>query len=164
MKTTIGLTALLCSCPKQQETKTPIDFSQSLPQIIARHLVEQNLLSERYERLYSDTYETALGEVRVYYKPEGVDVADVYTAAEEELFSDEEYFNDVFILAMQSSTPINYIDIGLNDELHTVSDSSGNRIPYRLLNPEEQAQYGARYELMLIEIVEQLQNRELIEK
>lgn len=159
MRKMLGLTALLCSCPKQQETNTPIDFSQPLSQILARDLVEQNLLSERYEGLYSDIYETALGEVRVYYKPEGVDVADVYTAAGEELFSDEEYFNDVFILAMQSSTPINYIDIGLNGELHTVMDSSGNRLSYEHLDPEEQRQYTARFELMMTEIVEQLQDR-----
>ncbi len=157
-KKIIGITALLTGCPKTQKTHTfRLEEIKSTSQILATSFVEQELLSERYEGLYSNYYETALGDVMVYYKPEGVDVTDAYTLSGDELFTDEEYFNDILVLAMQTPTSMNYIDVGLNGELDTLIDGSGSRMSYELLAPEAQAQYGAIFELVLSEIIEQIQ-------
>lgn len=64
MKTTIGLTALLCSCPKHQQSA----YLYQPAQTVAQFLI---LNGERTESLYEKEFETDVGTLLVAYDPEG---------------------------------------------------------------------------------------------
>lgn len=155
VKTMIGSTALLAGCPKQQEQKTAIDFSQSLPQIIAAYLVNNDYASQRYPGMYSHSIKTVNGPMTVFYKPKDVILHD--SSLQDDLFLIKTNFlNDVFILGLQNP-PFNYVDIGLDETIDYIGYPSGQYYPHASFAVEDQEWHSAHFELPLFEFVETLE-------